>query len=119
MQAIDLVASIALKSNEQGLLEYAAQFRQVPQFYSPEHLLRYTERLSEKSQYVFDAVGCWGVAEAAALAAAESLGGTAELVIKKHKNARATFALARTYLEDMVWKNNSLSLVSDPVATTY
>ncbi len=96
---IAMAASVDVKIEEKGLLEWVDSLAEPARFYPAVHLLRYTERLTEKSQHVFDAVGCYGVAEAAALAGAEALsGGAAELVISKHKNARATFALARAYL---------------------
>lgn len=98
IEAISLAASIDIKIDEVGLCDWAARCAEPARFYSADHLLNYTERLSETSQYVFDAVGCYGVAEAAALAGAEALsGGAAELIIHKHKSARATFALARAY----------------------
>jgi len=98
---IAMVASIDVKADEEGLLEWADSLSQPARFYSASKLLEYTPHLSQKSRHVFDAVGCWGVAEAAALAGAEALGGgEAELLITKHKNARATFALARAYLSD-------------------
>ena len=99
LDGITLVASVDVKNDEQGLLDFARRFAQPAQFFSADHLLKYTDQLTSKSQHVFDAVGCYGVAEAAALAAAEQFsGGDAELIIPKHKNARATFALARAYL---------------------
>ena len=99
MHDIAMAASVDVKADEKGLLDWADSLAEPVRFYPADQLLRYTGRLTEKSQRVFDAVGCYGVAEAAALAGAEALsGGEAELVIGKHKNARATFALARAYL---------------------
>ncbi len=97
---ITMAASIELKQDEVGLLEWAAHLPHPPRFFSGAHLLRYTERLSCHSEIVFKTTGCYGVAEAAALAGAESLhGAQAELVIPKHRGQGATFALARTYHE--------------------
>jgi len=94
------LASIGLKSDEVGMLELAQQLALPVHFFSAEHLGRYEDRLTQRSEIVFRETGCYGVAEAAALAQAEALsGGPAELVIAKHKNARATFALARGYRE--------------------
>jgi cobalt-precorrin 5A hydrolase len=99
MHDIAMAASLDVKVDEKGLLEWADSLTEPARFYPADRLLQYTGRLTEKSQQVFDAVGCYGVAEAAALAGAEALsGGEAELVIGKHKNTRATFALARAYL---------------------
>ncbi|MEM7206262.1 MAG: cobalamin biosynthesis protein [Pseudomonadota bacterium] len=100
-EEIAMAASVDVKVDEKGLLEWADNLEEPARFYPATKLLEYTERLSEKSQHVFDAVGCWGVAEAAALAGAEALsGGDAELLITKHKSSRATFALARAYLPE-------------------
>ena len=55
-------------------------------------------QLSERSEVVFREVGCYGVAEAAALCAATAITGRpAELVVLKQKNARATISVARSY----------------------
>ena len=59
------------------------------------------DRLSEKSEIVFNEVGCYGVAEAAALVHAEKLTGAAsELIVTKHKTRRATLAIARSYQQE-------------------
>ena len=50
-----------------------------------------TPRLASPSEAVFRAVGCHGVAEAAALAAA---GGTGRLILEKRRSAHASCALA-------------------------
>jgi cobalt-precorrin 5A hydrolase len=56
--------------------------------------------LSTKSDYIFNTVGVYGVAESAALLAAENVTGTEpELVLNKIKNAKATCALARGFVE--------------------
>lgn len=65
IDAIKHVASIDVKTDEPGLLAFARRFTTPVHFYPTAHLLRYSARLSEKSQHVFDAVGCYGVAEAA------------------------------------------------------
>lgn len=95
---LNALASIELKQDEAGLLALARRMDIPVAFYPPSTLLTYTDRLSGKSELVFRETGCYGVAEAAALAHAELLGGRpAELIIPKQKNARATFALARVY----------------------
>jgi cobalt-precorrin 5A hydrolase len=81
------------------LLALAEQLGLPVFFYPAATLLDYTEHLSRKSDIVFRETGCYGVAEAAALAHAERISGRrAELLIPKHKNVRATFAVARGYL---------------------
>jgi cobalt-precorrin 5A hydrolase len=90
------IASIDIKEDETGLLALAAGYGIAPAFYPACELRRYTKRLSERSDVVFKATGCYGVAEAAALAHAEQLTGrSGELIISKRKGGGATFALAR------------------------
>ena len=94
------IASIELKQDETSLLALARQLDIPIAFYPAMVLLDYSERLSHRSEVVFRETGCYGVAEAAALAHAERLSaGRAELIILKHKNAHATFAVARAYRE--------------------
>jgi cobalt-precorrin 5A hydrolase len=91
-------ASIDLKADEIGLLEFANQIGLDLQTYPAESLRVVEDQLSVKSDIVFKEVGCYGVAEAAALCAASALTGQpAELVITKQKNARATISVARSY----------------------
>lgn len=93
------LASIAIKQDEPGLQELSRQL-DIPIAFYPASVLRdYDQRLSRKSAVVFRETGCYGVAEAAALAHAERLTGRrdAELIIPKHKNALATVAVARSY----------------------
>ncbi len=92
------IASIELKSDEQGLLRFSERQKLPIGFFSATRLNQYTDLLSYKSEIIFRETGCYGVAEAAALAAAEDIAGTkAELIITKQKNTRATFAVARAF----------------------
>jgi cobalt-precorrin 5A hydrolase len=94
------LASIALKSDEVGMLTLAKTLNIPIEFFPADTLNRYESQLTQRSAIVFRETGCYGVAEAAALALAEQLTGSpAELIIPKHKNAQATFALARAYQE--------------------
>jgi len=94
------LASIELKRDEAGLVTLAEQLNIPIAFYPADVLQHYSERLSRKSELVFRETGCYGVAEAAALAHAEQLGaGRAELIIPKQKNPHATFAVARVYAD--------------------
>jgi cobalt-precorrin 5A hydrolase/precorrin-3B C17-methyltransferase len=61
-------------------------------FFPAETLLAETPRLTARSEAVFGATGCWGVAEGAALAAA---GADGVLVAAKRVAGRATAAVAR------------------------
>ena len=102
-RALHAIASIELKQHETGLLALAEQLDIPIAFYPAARLLEYSERLSHKSPVVFRETGCYGVAEAAALAHAERLTGRqAELLIPKHKSSRATFAIARGYVDSEI-----------------
>lgn len=98
--ALDGLASIDVKADEAGLLALASERGLPLATYPAERLQRHDGALTERSEHVHAAVGCYGVAEAAALAAVEEqTGDVGELVIGKHKGQRATAALARAYGE--------------------
>jgi cobalt-precorrin 5A hydrolase len=99
-QALHAIASIERKRDEAGLLLLAEQLGISIDFYPASVLQKYAERLSQRSELVFRETGCYGVAEAAALAHAERIGKQrAELVIRKHKNTQATLAVAQVYID--------------------
>lgn len=85
------VHSIDLKANEAAIQSLAASLNLRPEFYPAEVLEAQTLRLANPSDVVFAEVGCHGVSEASALAAA---GPGATLLIEKHKTANATCAVA-------------------------
>jgi len=89
-QSIACVASIDVKSDEAAVLRLADELGVPVRFFSAEDLETQTPNLKNPSDVVFAEVGCHGVSEGAALAAAS--GG--ELVVEKHKSKRATCALA-------------------------
>lgn len=94
------LASIELKRDETGLHRLAEALGLPIHFYPAAILNEYGDRLSQKSELVFRETGCYGVAEAAALAHAERLvrhDFRAELIIPKQKNTDATLAVARIY----------------------
>ena len=94
------LASIDIKSNEPGLRSQARKMGLELKTYGATRLRTMENQLSEKSELVFREVGCYGVAEAAALlAASEITQRPAELVITKQKNRRATVAVARSYAQ--------------------
>jgi cobalt-precorrin 5A hydrolase len=96
--SLSTFASIDLKADEVGLLELSSRIQLPSQTFSAIDLRSVEHQLSVKSDIVFKEVGCYGVAEAAALCAATRLTGRpAELVINKQKNARATISVARSY----------------------
>ena len=93
-----LVASISLKQKEAGMLSFAESLSLPFQCFPADQLRAVEDQLSIRSDIVFREVGCYGVAEAAALLGASSLtGNPAELVVPKLKNTRATIAIARSY----------------------
>lgn len=102
LQRSDLhaLASIELKQDEAGLHALAEKLAIPIVFYPPVILNEYSEQLSRKSEIVFRETGCYGVAEAAALAHADRLvqhDFRPELLIPKQKNTDATLAVARIY----------------------
>ncbi|MFZ1643448.1 MAG: cobalamin biosynthesis protein [Candidatus Contendobacter sp.] len=94
------LASIELKRDEPGLHQLAETLGVPINFYPAAVLNEYADRLSRKSAIVFRETGCYGVAEAAALAHAERLVNhdfRAELIVPKQNNTDATLAVARIY----------------------
>jgi cobalt-precorrin 5A hydrolase len=85
------IFSIDQRRGEPALVQAAEYFGLPLTFSSAESLEEQTPRLLNPSERVFALVGCHGVAEAAALAAAGSDG---VLVVGKTKSAHATAALA-------------------------
>jgi cobalt-precorrin 5A hydrolase/precorrin-3B C17-methyltransferase len=90
--AVALVVSIELKLAEPAVHAFAAELGVPARFLPAARLLAETSRLSERSEAVFRATGCWGVAEGAALAVA---GPDGVLIAPKRKSRRATCAIAR------------------------
>ncbi|MBY5351357.1 cobalamin biosynthesis protein [Rhizobium leguminosarum] len=95
-EALAAVASIDSRRSEPAVLAVAAHFSVPAVFFSAARLEGETPRLKNPSEIVFARVGCHGVAEAAALAAA---GASAELAVAKIKSAHATAALAQRVAE--------------------
>ncbi|MEM9061340.1 MAG: precorrin-3B C(17)-methyltransferase [Pseudomonadota bacterium] len=91
-EAIAGVFSLDLKADEAAMIELAATLRVPFRLFDADRLEAETHRLANPSDIVFAEVGCHGVAEASALAAA---GDEAELIVEKQKTAQATCALAR------------------------
>lgn len=89
------LASIELKRDEPGLHALAAQLGIPLVFFSATQLAPFESRLSHRSPLAFAHSGCHGVAESAALALAEQLGGAnATLRIPRSVQSDATLALA-------------------------
>lgn len=95
---ISNINSIDIKADEEGLLSCAATLDKPFQVFDKTSLAKVESLLSVKSDYVYKTVGVYGVAESAALVAAEQLTGRpAELVLNKVKTQKATCAIARSY----------------------
>ena len=90
--ALLALASIDGRIGEPALLAVAAHYDLPVRFYDAPSLERETPRLKNPSELVFARVGCHGVAEAAALAAA---GPRSQLILPKIKSAFATAAIAK------------------------
>ena len=90
LQEVASIRSIDLKADEAAIQSLAASLKLRPEFYAAEVLEAQTPRLANPSEVVFAEVGCHGVSEASALAAA---GPNATLLIEKQKTANATCAV--------------------------
>ena len=90
--AVAGVFSIDLKSDEPAIHALAESLGAPARFFGAAALEAEAPRLRNPSDLVFRAVGCHGVAEGAALAAAGPKG---RLVVEKTKSVRATCAIAR------------------------
>ncbi|MCP4327859.1 MAG: precorrin-3B C(17)-methyltransferase [Alphaproteobacteria bacterium] len=90
-KSVALLVSLDLKADEPAVHRVAAHLSRPVRFFDADRLEAETPRLATPSDTVFREVGCHGVAEAAALAAA---GADGTLLVAKHKSARATCAVA-------------------------
>jgi len=90
--AIACVVSLDVKADEPAVQALAQALGIPARFFTAVELEAETPRLANPSEVVFEAVGCHGVAEGAALAA---VGLDGELVVAKQRSERATCAIAR------------------------
>jgi len=110
-QAIASVVSIDLKADEVAINAIADELGVPFRVFDAATLEAEMPRLANPSEVVFAEVGCHGVSEGAALAAA---GPDAELVIEKQKTANATVAIAsapETIIELKGRKRGRVSLI--------
>ena len=90
--------SIDLKADERAMITIAQKYQRPFSTWTVADLNTVSARLKNPSQYVFDTVGVAGVAESSALLAGDRLAASsAELLVGKQKNAKATCAIARVY----------------------
>ena len=90
--SVGLVASIDVKADEAAMHHVARHFGCPVRVFDAATLEAETLRLKNPSDIVFAEVGCHGVAEGAALAAA---GASGELIAEKRKSRRATCAIGQ------------------------
>ncbi len=90
--AVAAVVSLDLKADEPAVHAVAEALGVAARFFPAARLEAEAPRLANPSELVFREVGCHGVAEGAALAAA---GPVSELIAPKTKSSRATCAIAR------------------------
>jgi len=89
--SISCIASLDLKMDESAVNQLAASLGVPVRFFTAEELDELTPYLANPSDTVFNAVGCHGVSEGSALAAA---GSNARLLVEKQRSLRATCAIA-------------------------
>jgi len=89
--SVSCVVSVDLKMDEVAVNALAASLGVPARFFTAQELESLTPRLANPSDVVFDEVGCHGVCEGAALAAA---GANAKLRVEKNRSKRATCAIA-------------------------
>jgi cobalt-precorrin 5A hydrolase len=95
---ITSINSIDIKADELSLIRLAESLKLPFRTWDVESLASVESQLSQRSDYVYKTVGVYGVAESAALFSAQQLTSySAELVVNKIKNAKATCAIARSY----------------------
>ena len=98
LEQISSINSIDIKADEVGLLDLSEHLDIHYQTFDTSALATVEHLLSIKSDYIFKTVGVYGVAESAALYAAQCMSEeTAELLLPKKKTAKATCAIARSY----------------------
>ncbi len=90
--SVAFVASLELKADEPAVTDLAQELGTQLRLFSSAELEAETPRLANPSETVFRAVGCHGVAEAAALA---TVGAEGCLAVPKTGTGAATCALAR------------------------
>ena len=91
-QSVAGIFSIDVKADEPAVHALAEELGVAARFFTAEQLEKEKPRLASPSARVFAEVGCHGVAEGAALAAA---GAEGDLILPKQKSANATCAIAR------------------------
>ena len=95
---INAICSIDIKADEKGLIALSKSLGKPYLTFDVAALSQMEDRLSTKSDYIFNTVGVYGVAESAALYQAQQITNNgSELLLNKHKNKQATCSIARSY----------------------
>jgi len=98
IEQVHSISSIDIKADETHLIELTKALNKPFITWNKDELATVESQLSTRSDYIFNTVGVYGVAESAALYSAQvETGQVAELILNKHKNAKATCAIARSY----------------------
>jgi len=98
IEQIDSFHSIDIKADEVNLIALAQKYNKPFRTWSIDELSPMKRLLSTHSDYIFNTVGVYGVAESACLVGCQKITETEpELVLPKHKNAKATCAIARSF----------------------
>ena len=93
LDSVACIASLDLKADEKAVRELSYYLDVPIRLFNAEQLEAETPRLINPSTTVYKAVGCHGVAESAALAAA---GYKSSLIAPKEKNSKVTCAIAKS-----------------------
>ncbi|MDO6526894.1 cobalamin biosynthesis protein [Motilimonas sp. 1_MG-2023] len=106
---VSAITSIDIKHDEAGLISLAKKLDKPFITFSAAALRQVEHLLDSKSEYIFNTVGVYGVAESAALMQAQlQANDQAELVLIKHKTSKATCAIARAYPLQVSQENSTL-----------
>ncbi|BCE01191.1 cobalamin biosynthesis protein [Marinicellulosiphila megalodicopiae] len=98
LSQIKSINSIDIKADEQAFMALSTLLNIPFNTFDVPTLQTVEDQLSIKSDYIFQTVGVYGVAESSALCGASKItGNESELVLNKIKNTKATVAIARSY----------------------
>ncbi len=98
LEQIHSINSIDIKADESGLITCAQDIHKPFNTFSKTQLQSVEHLLHSRSDYVYGVVGVYGVAESAALFAAQEITGEpAVLILPKIKSQTATCAIAKSY----------------------
>ncbi len=94
--SIKSLATIDVKENEKGLLEFAQENDLALEFYSKDKLNMTAQQYGMKeSEAVREATGAVAVAEPAAMLSANKISGDSSLILNKQKRGNVTLAIAK------------------------